>query len=67
MYAYNHIFLKRGDNMKLTKDIMLMTLGAGMVIAYQKYKEPLKEMVKCKKDKMISMIDKTGNALEDMM
>ncbi len=53
--------------MKMTKDIMLMALGAGMVIAYQKYKEPLKEMVECKKNKMIKMIDKTGEALEDMM
>lgn len=53
--------------MKLTKDIMLMTLGAGMVIAYQKYKQPIKEMVCSKKKKMMNLIDKTGDALEDMM
>ena len=39
--------------MKFTKDLALMGIGAGAVLAYQKYSKP--------------MMKKVDNALEDMM
>ena len=50
--------------MRLAKDMALMALGAGAVLAYQKYEKPMmKEM-----DQMVSKALKTANhKLEDMM
>lgn len=50
--------------MKIAKDIMLMSIGAAAVIAYQKYSKPMmKEIDKMMKQKMKEM----NNALENMM
>lgn len=46
--------------MKLTKDIALMMVGAGAVLAYQKFSKPMmKEMDKA--------LDKADRKLENMM
>ena len=44
---------------KTAKSIMLMALGAGSVIMYQKYNKPLMK-------KMSDAMNKMGNELEDM-
>lgn len=63
IYDY-HIFQQEGDFMKLGKNMALMGLGAGAVLAYQKYKKPLmKEMNKVMK----STKRKAKDTLEDMM
>lgn len=50
--------------MKIGKSMILMGLGAGAVLAYQKYNKPVME-------KMEKMVDKTmkkaNEKLEDMM
>ena len=46
--------------MKLGKSMMLMALGAGTVIMYQKYNEPLMR-------KMSKMMNKMDDKLEDMI
>lgn len=50
--------------MKVGKNIALMALGAGAVLAYQKYNKPVMK-------KMEKVVDKTmkkaNNTLEDMM
>ena len=50
--------------MKLGKDVLMMSLGAGAVLMYQKYNKPVMK-------KMEKMVDKTmkkaNNKLEDMM
>lgn len=57
-------FLVRGDTMKLGKDLVFMGLGAGAVLAYQKYKKPVMKSV----NKMINTkAKKVDKALEDMM
>ena len=50
--------------MKLGKDLVFMGLGAGAVLAYQKYKKPVMKSV----NKMIdSKAKKVNKTLEDMM
>ena len=50
--------------MKLGKNMALMGLGAGAVLAYQKYNKPLMK----KMDNMMKSIkNKASNKLEDMM
>lgn len=50
--------------MKLGKTLALMDMGAGAVLAYQKYKKPMMKSV----DKMLdSKMKKVDKALEDMM
>lgn len=50
--------------MKMTKDVFLMSLGAGAVLAYQKYKKPVMK----KMDKLLDKTMKKANQkLEDMM
>ena len=50
--------------MKLAKDLALMGVGAGAVLAYQKYKKPVMKSV----NKMIdSKAKKVNKTLEDMM
>ena len=44
----------------LAKSMMLMALGAGSVIMYQKYNKPLMK-------KMSKMMNKMDDKLEDMM
>lgn len=50
--------------MKALKDISLVMLGAGIALAYQKYKEPLMQEVEDKVHKSMKKINKT---VEDMM
>lgn len=50
--------------MKVTKSMALMAAGAGAVLLYQKYNEPVKE----KFEKTVSKkMRQTGKKLEDMM
>lgn len=57
--------------MKMAKDMAFMALGAGAVLAYQKYNEPVKKQVnKVAKDMEHSMkqvTKKANDKLEDMM
>lgn len=46
--------------MKLMKDVALMSMGAGAVLAYQKYNKPIMK-------KMQSFMKKKSNELENMM
>ena len=63
IYTY-HIFQQEGDFMKLGKTMALMGLGAGAVLAYQKYNKPLMK----KMGKMFNKTKKNMNdKLEDMM
>ena len=50
--------------MKIAKSIALMMAGAGAVLAYQKYSEPVKKKIHKVMDKTI---DKVNDKLEDMM
>ncbi|MBQ9181418.1 MAG: hypothetical protein IJ134_02160 [Bacilli bacterium] len=50
--------------MKVAKDMAFMMIGAGAVLAYQKYKEPVKNVVDKAMKKEIKKADKM---LEDMM
>ncbi len=45
-------------------DIAYMMMGAGAVLAYQKYKKPMMNKMNEMKDKMLK---KTDNMLENMM
>jgi len=45
---------------KMAKSMMLMALGAGSVLMYQKYNKPLMR-------KMSKMMNKMDDKLEDMM
>lgn len=50
--------------MKLAKDLALMGLGAGTVLAYQKYSKPVMKKI----DKLVdTKMKKVDNALENMM
>lgn len=50
--------------MKIGKSMVLMGLGAGAVLAYQKYNKP----VMAKMEKIVDMTKKkAGETLEDMM
>ena len=50
--------------MRMTKSMALMAMGAGAVLLYQKYNEPIKE----KFEKTIGKkVRQTGSKLEDMM
>ena len=44
--------------MKMTKNIALMMIGAGAVLAYQKYHEPVMKAVSKEMDKMMCKADK---------
>ena len=46
------------------KNIALMGLGAGAVLAYQKYNKPMMKKMEMTADKMMK---KANNKLEDMM
>lgn len=50
--------------MKFTKKLALMGIGAGAVLAYQKYSKPMMKKVD---QFMNSKMKKVDNALEDMM
>lgn len=65
MYVHTtSYFLARGDIMKMAKDVMMMSLGAGAVLAYQKYKKPVMK----KLDKVVDKtMQKANKKLEDMM
>lgn len=50
--------------MKIMKSMALMTMGAGAVLAYQKYSKPMMKKV----ESMVNdMKEKTNDALENMM
>ena len=46
------------------KDVMYMALGAGAVLAYQKYNKPL---MKAMKKEANMMIEKADDTIENMM
>ena len=50
--------------MKLGKNALMMALGAGAVLAYQKYNKPVMKKMEKTADKMIRKADQE---LEDMM
>lgn len=50
--------------MKMTYNLALMGLGAGAVLAYQKYKKPVMESMKKTFNKTTRMVD---DKLENMM
>lgn len=50
--------------MKLAKSMALMAVGAGAVLAYQKYSEPMMNKIEDIADKAMKSVDKK---LEDMM
>ena len=55
---------REGDSMKIGKDMAFMLMGAGAVLAYQKYNKPvMKKMEKVADDAM----KKANKKLEDMM
>ena len=60
---YAHIFQEDGDYMKM-KNVALMAMGAGAVLAYQKYNKPVMKKMEEVKDKAMR---KANNKLEDMM
>ncbi len=50
--------------MKLGKSLALMSLGAGAVLAYQKYNKPIRKQM----EKVVNQTkNKTENKLENMM
>ncbi len=50
--------------MKMTRDILMMSLGAGAVLAYQKYNKPVMKKI----DKFASKtMHKANDKLESMM
>ncbi len=59
-----HIFWQEGDSMKFAKDMALMGLGAGAVLAYQKYNKPVRKGVEKAVD---STMKKANKKLENMM
>lgn len=50
--------------MKIGKNVALIAMGAGAVLAYQKYNKPMKRKVEKVVD---SAVKKTNNKLENMM
>ena len=58
-----HIFQREGDMMKM-RDMILMAMGAGAVLAYQKYNKPMMKKVEKVADKAMQ---KASDKLEDMM
>lgn len=50
--------------MKMTRDIMMMSLGAGALLAYQKYNKPVMKKLDRVVDKTMQKANKT---IEDMM
>ena len=62
---YIHIHISsRGDSMKIVKSMALIAMGAGAVLAYQKYSEPLMNKLEhIASDAM----RKADEKLEDMM
>lgn len=61
---YTVIFLTEVMKMKMAKDIMMMGLGAGAVLAYQKYNKPVMKKMEKAVDKTVKM---ANDKLEDMM
>lgn len=49
--------------MKMARNMAMVAVGAGAVLAYQKYQEPMKKQM----NKMLSKVDKAGKNLEDMI
>lgn len=50
--------------MKMGKSLALMALGAGAVVAYQRYNKPVKRTMERAVDKTLK---KTGDKLDNMM
>jgi len=50
--------------MKIMKSLALMAAGAGAILAYQKYSEPVMEKLECIAD---DVMKKANEKLEDMM
>ncbi len=64
MHTLFSYFLARGDRMKIGKDMALMAMGAGAVLAYQKYNKPVMKKIEKITDKAMR---KANDKLEDMM
>lgn len=63
MYAYIIFLTKKVIFVKFAKSMALMAMGAGAVLAYQKYEKPvMKEASK----KMKKVLKKSNQMLEDM-
>lgn len=62
LYAYVIFifFSKKVIFMKLVKDMALMGLGAGAVLAYQKYNKPVMAEMEKMMNKMSNMMNKTN-------
>ena len=50
--------------MKIVKSMVLMAMGAGAILAYQKYSEPMMKKLECLAEDAMRKADKK---LEDMM
>ncbi len=50
--------------MKIVKSMALMAMGAGAILAYQKYSEPMMKKLECLAE---DAIRKADEKLEDMM
>ena len=62
---YIHIHISsRGDDMKIVKSMALIAMGAGAVLAYQKYSEPLMNKME---EIAYDAMKKADKKLEDMM
>lgn len=62
---YIHVHISsRGDDMKIVKSMALVAMGAGAVLAYQKYSEPLMNKLETLAEDALMKADKK---LEDMM
>ena len=64
LYIRFIFFFSEVIKMKLGKNALMMALGAGAVLAYQKYNKPVMKKMEKTADKMIRKADKK---LEDMM
>lgn len=53
--------------MKYARNLALMALGAGAVLAYQKYSRPVMNSVNGVKHQVNKAVAKANNKLEDMM
>ena len=64
IYLYTIHISSRGDDMNIVKSMALIAMGAGAVLAYQKYSEPVMEKLE---EIANDAIKKADRKLEDMM
>ena len=61
---YTQSYFWWGDNMKIAKTMALIAVGAGAVLAYQKYSEPVMDKIESIADDAMKKAEKK---LDDMM